>query len=117
MPVAKTPLPLAFVESSVFTRRVSSLGLEEPLRELQAYLLEVPEAGDLDPGTGGLRKGRIGGPGRGKGKRSGARVHYLWLPAVSLIYFLFVYSKDELDSLTKAQKQQLRFVVEAIKEE
>ena len=60
---------------------------------------------------------RIGDPGRGKGKRSGARVHYLWLPAVSLIYFLFVYSKDELDSLTKAQKQQLRFVVEAIKEE
>jgi hypothetical protein len=106
---------LAFVETSAFTRRISSLVLEEPLRELQVLLLAEPEAGDLDPGTGGLRKVRVGDPGRGKGKRSGARVHYLWLPSVSLIYFLFVYTKDELDSLTSAQKQQLRSVVDAIK--
>lgn len=113
----KTPPPLAFVESTVFTRRVSALGLEEPLRELQAYLLEDPDVGDLDPGTGGLRKVRMGDPGRGKGKRSGARVHYLWLPAVSLIYLLFVYTKDESDSLTPAQKRQLRSLVEAIRQE
>jgi len=117
MAVTKIPLPLAFVETSAFTRKVSSLALEEPLRDLQSQLLENPEAGDLDPGTGGLRKIRIADPGRGKGKRSGARVHYLWLPTASLIYFLFVYTKDELDSLTTAQKQQLRSVVEAIKEE
>lgn len=112
-----TPPPLTFVESSVFTRRVCSLGLEEALRDLQAHLLEAPGVGDLDPDTGGLRKVRMGDPRRGKGKRSGARVHYLWLPAVSLIYFLFVYTKDESDSLTKAQKHQLRLVVEAIRQE
>ena len=108
---------LAFVETNVFTRRIVSLGLEGPLRELHIVLLRDPEAGALDPGTGGLRKVRIGDPGRGKGKRGGARVHYLWIPAASLIYLIYVYSKDEATSLSPTQKKQLRAVVEAIKQE
>jgi hypothetical protein len=68
---------LIFVETGVFTKRVARLGLEEALRELQKELLQNPLGGDLDPGTGGLRKVRIPDPGRGKGKRGGARVHYL----------------------------------------
>ncbi len=79
--------------------------------------MENPEAGALDPGTGGLRKVRIADPARGKGKRSGGRVHYLWLPEASVVYMLSVYSKDELDTLTTKQKQALRLVVEAIKRE
>ncbi|MGH7576080.1 MAG: hypothetical protein ACREM1_13260 [Longimicrobiales bacterium] len=55
------------------------LGLEGALRDLQLTLLDRPEAGDLDPGTGGLRKVRMRDPARGKGKRGGARAHYLWL--------------------------------------
>jgi hypothetical protein len=93
------------------------LGLEEPLRELQLLLWQNPEAGDMDPGTGGLRKVRVGDPGRGKGKRSGARVHYLWLPDVSVIYLMFVYSKDEASLLSAKQKRELRAVVEAVKRE
>jgi len=115
--VTQSQPSLAFVETSVFTRRIVSLGLEGPLRELHLLLLRDPEAGALDPGTGGLRKVRIADPGRGKGKRSGARVHYLWVPAASLIYLIYVYSKDEADSLSPAQKKQLRMVVEAIKQE
>jgi len=80
-------------------------------------LTENPEAGALDPGTGGLRKVRIPDPGRGKGKSGGARVHYLWLSNVSVIYMLSVYSKDDAETLTPKQKQQLRTVVEAIKRE
>jgi hypothetical protein len=36
---------IAFVETRVFTRRITTLGLDEPLRELQLELLENPEAG------------------------------------------------------------------------
>jgi myo-inositol catabolism protein IolC len=108
---------LAFVETSVFTRRVVALGLEEPLRELQLLLWQNPEAGDTDPGTGGLRKVRVGDPRRGKGKRGGARVHYLWLPDVSVIYLMFVYPKDEASLLSAKQKRELRAMVEAIKRE
>lgn len=74
-------------------------------------------AGDLDPGTGGLRKVRMADPTRGKGKRGGARVHYLWLPNRDMIYLLFAYSKDEDSTLSEQQKRALRAVVEGIKKE
>lgn len=104
-----------FVETAVFTRRIQNLGLEESLRELQLALVENPEAGKLDPQTGGLRKVRMPDPSRNKGKRSGARVHYLWLPHVNRMYLIFVYSKDEQDSLTKDQKKVLKEVVSQIR--
>ncbi len=106
---------LVFVETSVFTKRIARLGLEDALRGLQLSLLENPTAGDLDPGTGGLRKVRMTDPTRGKGKRGGARVHYLWLPHRERIYLLFAYSKDEDDTLSQQQKKVLRAVVEGIK--
>jgi hypothetical protein len=106
-----------FVETRVFTRRVVALGLERSLRDLQLMLVNQPSAGDLDSGTGGLRKVRMSDPARGKGKRSGARVHYLWLPDVAVVYLMFVYTKDEASTLTPGQKRELRTVVEAIKRE
>lgn len=112
-----SPALLTFVETTVFTKRIVGLGLEEILRQLQLELLENPEAGDLDPGTGGLRKVRVPDPTRGKGKRGGARVHYLWLSQKQRIYFLYVYSKDDADSLTADQKRQLRDVVRQIREQ
>ena len=105
----------SFVETTVFTRRIGHLGLEEGLRNLQLALLENPQAGPVEPGTGGLRKVRMAVPLSGKGKRGGARVHYLLLPHKGLIYLLFAYGKDEAATLSQEQKRQLRAVVEAIK--
>jgi hypothetical protein len=62
---------LTFIETNVFTHRVQALGLEESLQQLQLELLANPEAGDVEPGTGGLRKIRLADPKRGKGKRVG----------------------------------------------
>lgn len=108
---------VAFVETPTFTRRITALGLEDSLRELQYALLKNPTAGVVDPGTGGLRKVRIADPGRGKGKRGGGRVHYLWLPDVSIVYLIYVYAKDELATLAPQQKSQLAAVAHAIKDE
>jgi hypothetical protein len=77
--------------------------------------LANPAAGDIDPGTGGLRKVRMPDPGRGKGKRGGARVHYLWLRDKSLIYLMFIYTKDDDATLTPAQKRELKAIVQQIK--
>lgn len=107
---------MMFVETRVFTRRVTQLGLEGALKGLQEEILANPEAGRLDPGTGGLRKIRLPDKQRGKGKRGGARAHYLWLPDKQMVYLLFVYAKDEAHTLTADQKTQLREVVGAIKE-
>jgi hypothetical protein len=106
---------LTFVEASAFTNRITRLGLEESIRTLQAILLVAPDAGALDAGTGGLRKIRIADPRRGKGKRGGARVHYLWLPHARRIYLLFVYTKDEAVTLGREQKQALSTMSRAIK--
>jgi hypothetical protein len=106
---------LTFVETNVFTKRLSALGLEESLRRLQIELLENPEAGDVEPGTAGLRKIRLGDPSRGKGKRGGARVHYLWLPHRGRIYLMFVYGKNETSALTADQKKKLKEIVAQIK--
>lgn len=107
---------IMFVETRVFTGRVTQLGLEEAVKNLQEEVLSNPEVGRLDPGTGGLRKIRLPDKERGKGKRGGARAHYLWLPDKRLVYLLFVYAKDEAETLTPDQKRQLREVVSAIKE-
>ncbi len=114
----RTKLPSAtFVETHVFTKRIVRLGLEQPLRELQIELAANPKAGDVDSGTGGLRKVRVPDPGRGRGKRGGARVHYLWVPSRELIYLVFVYSKGEAATLTKDQRTALSRIVRKIKRE
>jgi hypothetical protein len=106
---------LTFVETVVFTERVRKMGLEEALRQLQSELLKAPDVGRLDPGTGVLRKVRMPDPSRGKGKRSGARVHYLWLPGVQRIYLLFVYGKNQAETLTPIQKRELGAIARAIR--
>jgi hypothetical protein len=106
---------LTFVETSVFTKRIAALGLEGSLRGLQLELVDNPEGGDVEPGTAGLRKIRLSDPTRGKGKRGGARVHYLWLPHRGRIYLMFVYGKNESSTLTPDQKKTLRTVVAQIK--
>jgi hypothetical protein len=106
---------LSFVETTVFTKRIAALGLEDSLRRLQLELIENPGAGDLEPGTGGLRKIRLAAPARGKGKRGGARVHYLWLRHKGIVYLLYVYGKNEASTLSADQKRQLRDIATQIK--
>ncbi|MGH7649257.1 MAG: hypothetical protein ACREND_14160 [Gemmatimonadaceae bacterium] len=93
------------------------LGLEDELQDLQSALLADPSAGDTDPGTGGLRKVRLRAAARHKGKRGGARAHYLYLAAHGVIYLLFVYGKDEQSTLSRDQKKRLAAVVHSIKQE
>jgi hypothetical protein len=103
-----------FVEAPAFTRRVVHLGLEEDLRLLQNWLNLDPRLGDIDPGTGGLRKIRMTDSPRGQGKQGGTRVHYLFVPDREIIYFVNVYPKDELVTLTPAQKRVLREVARTV---
>ena len=49
--MAAAPDLLTFVETTVFTKRVTALGLEESLQMLQQELIANPEAGDLEPVT------------------------------------------------------------------
>ena len=46
---------MRFVETPVFTRAVLSLLSDDDYRSLQLALMHRPDAGDLIPGSGGLR--------------------------------------------------------------
>jgi mRNA-degrading endonuclease RelE of RelBE toxin-antitoxin system len=83
---------------------------DESYRELQGSLLEHPDVGDRIQGSGGLRKVRWGGEGRGK--RGGVRVIYAWLQRRDLLLMLLIYGKNEQDDLTPEQLRVLKRLVE-----
>ena len=89
----------------MFTRQVNDLLDSESYRLLQLRLVADPEAGRLIPGTGGLRKIRWQGSGRGK--RGGVRVIYYWAVRDAVVLMLLMYGKNEQDDLTAAQKKVL----------
>lgn len=105
-----------FVELEPFTRKVVQLDLEDDLRVLQHQLRENPTAGVLDPGTCGLRKVRVTVSKRGRGKRYGARVHYLHFPGDGMICLFNLYLKEEQSALTPAQKRRLCAFVDLLTE-
>jgi len=98
-----------FVETLVFTRQIKELVEDDEYRLLQLRLVTAPEAGDLIPRSGGLRKIRLGVTGRGK--RGGARVIYYWVTAKSQIYMLLAYAKNAQEDLTEQQLRVLRALV------
>lgn len=100
---------MILVETSAFTRLVRELLPDDSYRRLQAHLVVNPEAGDLIPSGGGLRKLRWQEP--GKGKRGGLRVIYYRIDA-GRIYLLYAYRKSEQPDLTRAQIRSLREIIE-----
>jgi len=97
-------------ETSVFTKRVEKLLDKEAYRFLQLRIVADPDAGDLIPGTGGLRKVRWQGSGRGK--RGGVRVIYYWAKKHDVVLMLLIYGKNEQDDLSPDQKKALRRIIE-----
>lgn len=65
---------MIFIETTAFTRMVYDYFGEEEYTAFQYYLMLHPEAGDVVPGSGGVRKIRWRIAGRGK--RGGVRVIY-----------------------------------------
>ena len=100
---------MIFIETPVFTRQIKALVEDEEYRLLQLRLVANPDAGDLIPRSGGLRKIRVGVAGRGK--RGGARVIYYWVTARSQIYLLLAYAKNAQEDLSEQQLRTLRTLV------
>jgi hypothetical protein len=94
-----------FVETTVFTRRVTEAMSDDEYRVLQEALLRRPGHGDLIEGTGGVRKLRWGEAGRGK--RGALRVIYYWHAKREMFLMLFLYRKSEQKDLTAAQRRVL----------
>ena len=100
---------MVIIETSIFTKKISTLLNDEEYRTLQNALLEMPSSGDIIQGSGGIRKIRWAATGRGK--RGGVRVIYYWATSHGQIFMLYAYAKNEHDDLTKTQLSVLRDAV------
>ena len=100
---------LHFIESPIYSEQIDGLLSKEDHQKLQWHLLERPDRGDLIKGTGGLRKLRWAGSGRGK--RGGIRViYYLWHGDTA--FMLFAYPKNKQEDLTPRQAKLLKDLIE-----
>ena len=97
-------------ETSIFSKQVQKLLDEESYRLLQLRLVQDPAAGALIKGTGGLRKIRWVGSGRGK--RGGVRVIYYWARGQDIIMMLLAFEKSAQADLTTDQRSMLKRLVE-----
>jgi len=83
------------------------------IEELAVYLIDHPDAGEVIPGSGGVRKLRWAA--KGKGKRCGARIIYLYVVVAARIYLMRCYAKNVKTDLTANEKKELRQVAAHLK--
>ena len=98
-----------------YERAIRKLLSENARREMEAAIVAAPDAAPVVRGTGGIRKLRWAGSGRGK--RGGIRAIYFWCAAPGAVYMLTAYAKADRDDLTAADRKALaRLVVEIERE-
>ncbi len=103
-------------ETNAFHRAAEEAGMtEEEIAALVDFLAERPDAGDEIAGTGGCRKLRVAG--RGKGKSGGYRTITFYSGEEIPVYLLTVFSKGEKSNLTKSECNELRALTKALIEE
>jgi hypothetical protein len=97
---------LTVVETLLFQRQWPYYWNEDERGEFATYLAENPEAGDVVPESGGIRKVRWSRA--GTGKSGGVRVIYFTQNAAEQIVLLTLYAKSKTDNLTGSKLKEIR---------
>ena len=96
----------SFIETRIFSQLVQENLTDDEYCELQAFLIEEPDAGVVIPKSGGVRKLRWGAP--GMGKRGGFRVIYFVKAAEQVIWTLTIYRKNVKDDIPAKVLKKIR---------
>ncbi len=96
-------MKLTFVEMTVFEKYRADYLSDDEYREFQDHLLKNPNAGDVIPGLGGLRKVRY--KAKGKGQQGGVRVIYYHFCGGDQVWLFMLYAKGEVADMTTDQKK------------
>ncbi len=105
--------PITVAETHAFARVAEKIWSEEERTELVDFVAHNPEAGDVIPGTGGVRKLRWARS--GSGKRGGARVVYFYYRPDCPLYLLLAYAKAQATDLTADEKKAVAEFAAVIK--
>lgn len=106
-------IPQVIVETPAYLRAVEDFWDSETQSEFKNFIGVNFLLGDIIPDTGGLRK--IRWQGSGKGKRGGARIIYYFYDEDHPIYLLFAYTKNIQTDLNDHEKKILRNLVQQLK--
>jgi len=98
------------IETPTFQRLWPAYWTEDERAEFAANLAQAPEAGDVVKSSGGVRKIRWSR--RGGGKSGGVRVIYYNRLANGEIVLLFIYAKNEFDSIAGEKLKELKNAIE-----
>ncbi len=105
--------PITVAETQFFLRAAEKIWSEEERAELVDFVAHNPEAGDVIPGTGGVRKLRWARS--GSGKRGGARVVYFYYRPDCPLYLLLAYAKAQASDLSADEKKAVSAFAATIK--
>lgn len=100
-----------FIRFASLENSSSDLLTEDDVLELELFLTEHPDAGDLIPGGRGLRKLRR--PAKGRGKRGGARVIYYHVTSNHQILLIAACAKIAKSDLDRRQLEILANLVKS----
>ena len=99
------------VETHLFQKQWPVYWTEEERGEFAAFLAAHPEAGDVVPESGGIRKVRW--KRKGTGKSGGVRVVYFVLTQAQELVLLTLYAKSKTDNLSGAVLKEIRRALES----
>ena len=112
--VSKMPGKLITVaETTLFVRQAEKLWDADEREAFVMFIAANPEAGDVIPDTGGVRK--IRWTRAGSGKRGGTRVIYFYHDADRPLYLLLVYAKAHQENLSPGEKRDVRKLAALLK--
>jgi hypothetical protein len=101
--------PMTVVETARILKDAKPLISDSEREDLVAFLGANPEAGDIIPETGGVRKIRWALA--GGGKRGGARVIYYYHNERLPLFLLAAYGKSEKANLNKAERNAMKRLI------
>jgi hypothetical protein len=103
------------IETEAYLRAAKGAGMSaEEMTAAVDLVAGNPEAGDVMQGTGGVRKARLAG--RGKGKSGGYRIVYYFGGGDIPLFLLTVFGKGEKANLTQGERNALRQLTATLKE-
>jgi len=103
------------VETDHFLRDAKSIGITDDERdEIVNFMAANPGEGDEIRGTGGARKVRFAG--KGKGKLGGYRVFSFYSGKDIPVFLLRIISKNAKSNLTPLERNELKTTLSAIAE-
>ena len=102
-----------FIQTDEFIKNWERLGLTDyDLRRLELEIMKNPQVGPVIQGTGKLRKMRFAF--ENKGKSGSSRVCYVDFLIHETVYLITVYSKNEKDNLSKAERNEIKKFIDIL---